>query len=33
MRKLIQNTLTIGAIVGLIGIIVAFIIGIISNIG
>jgi hypothetical protein len=33
MRKLIQNTLTIGAIVGLIGIILAFIIGIISNIG
>jgi hypothetical protein len=33
MRKLIANVLTIGAIVGLIGIIVAFIIGIISNIG
>jgi hypothetical protein len=33
MRKFIANILTIGAIVGLIGIIVAFIIGIISNIG
>jgi hypothetical protein len=33
MRKLIANVLTIGAILGLIGIIVAFIIGIISNIG
>jgi hypothetical protein len=33
MRKFIANVLTIGAIVGLIGIIVAFIIGIISNIG
>jgi hypothetical protein len=33
MRKLIQNTLTIGAILALVGIIVAFIIGIISNIG
>jgi hypothetical protein len=33
MRKLIANVLTITAIVGLIGIIVAFIIGIISNIG
>jgi hypothetical protein len=33
MRKFIANVLTIGAIVGLIGIIVAFIIGIILNIG
>jgi len=33
MRKLIQNTLTIGAILALVGIIVAFIVGIISNIG
>jgi hypothetical protein len=33
MRKLIANVLTITAILGLIGIIVAFIIGIISNIG
>lgn len=32
-RKLIANTLTIGAILALVGIIVAFIIGIISNIG
>ena len=32
IRKLIQNTLTIGAILALVGIIVAFIIGIISNI-
>lgn len=32
-RKLIANALTIGAIVTLVGIIVAFIIGIISNIG
>ena len=32
MRKLIQNTLTIGAILALVGIIVAFIVGIISNI-
>jgi hypothetical protein len=33
MRKFIANILTIGAILALIGIIVAFIIGIISNIG
>jgi hypothetical protein len=33
MRKFIANVLTIGAILALIGIIVAFIIGIISNIG
>jgi hypothetical protein len=33
MRKLIANVLTIGAILTLVGIIVAFIIGIISNIG
>jgi hypothetical protein len=33
MRKLIQNTLTIGAILALVGIIIAFIVGIISNIG
>jgi len=33
MRKLIQNTLTIGAILALVGIIVAFIVGIISNLG
>jgi hypothetical protein len=33
MRKLIANVLTIGAILALVGIIVAFIIGIISNIG
>jgi hypothetical protein len=33
MRKLIQNTLTIGAILALVSIIVAFIVGIISNIG
>jgi hypothetical protein len=33
MRKLIANVLTISAILALIGIIVAFIIGIISNIG
>jgi hypothetical protein len=33
MRKLIANVLTITAILALIGIIVAFIIGIISNIG
>lgn len=32
-RKLIANALTIGAIVTLVGIIVAFIIGIISNLG
>jgi hypothetical protein len=32
-RKLIANALTIGAILALVGIIVAFIIGIISNIG
>ena len=33
MRKLIANVLTIGAILTLVGIIVAFIIGIISNLG
>jgi hypothetical protein len=33
MRKFIANILTIGAILALVGIIVAFIIGIISNIG
>jgi hypothetical protein len=33
MRKLIQNTLTIGAILALVGIIIAFIVGIISNLG
>jgi hypothetical protein len=33
MRKFIANILTIGAIFALVGIIVAFIIGIISNIG
>jgi len=33
MRKFIANVLTIGAILALVGIIVAFIIGIISNIG
>jgi hypothetical protein len=33
MRKFIANVLTIGAIVGLIGIIVAFIIGILMNLG
>lgn len=33
MRKFIANVLTIGAILTLVGIIVAFIIGIISNIG
>jgi hypothetical protein len=33
MRKFIANILTIGAILALIGIIIAFIIGIISNIG
>lgn len=32
-RKLIANALTIGAILALVGIIVAFIIGIISNLG
>ena len=33
MRKLIQNVLTVIVLLGLVGIIVAFIIGIISNIG
>jgi hypothetical protein len=33
MRKLIQNTLTIGVILALVGIIIAFIVGIISNLG
>lgn len=33
MRKLIANTLTIGAILGLVGAIVAFVIGIILNLG
>jgi hypothetical protein len=33
MRKLIQNTLTVGAILALVGIIIAFIVGIISNLG
>jgi ABC-type dipeptide/oligopeptide/nickel transport system permease component len=33
MRKFIANVLTITAILALVGIIVAFIIGIISNIG
>ena len=33
MRKLIQNVLTVTVLLGLVGIIVAFIIGIISNLG
>jgi hypothetical protein len=33
MRKFIANTLTIGAILALVGIIIAFIVGIISNLG